>query len=626
MILKNNLLLVSLLSTMFVVSIFNLQIKDGIYTPPAAETAGSTINSPTETVVPAIDRTNNSDSTVLPSSPSVHMNWRSNSVPTATVAKSLDDSDQENKPEYKPIRSPYVQEYASGDVVISDTGTTYPSRTYKTQSLPNDPAADQWWVHSATLPTLWDTASGTSNTLLAIIDTGFALDHEEFAGRWYQNTSETGLTTLEAASKYNCSDRSIVLNQSCNLIDDNYDGIVDNEAGTTTEENPSQLNCSDQLRVLDKLCNMIDDDDNGLVDDWRGWDFMNFDNSVQAGDINPNGSGTKHGSYVTGVAAANANNGKGIAGVNWKTKILPIQALGDNGSGTSISVARGIRYAVAQGADVISMSLGGSYPDSYTREAIKEAIANGVIVVAASGNDGCDCISYPANYPEVVAVGALDESNNRAYFSSYGDNLDILAPGTNLYTASWSPSNQTTGYAGGISGTSLATPIVSGLLTSLTGVYPDLAPSEIVAIITENTNRLSMASDMPWSATLGHGTIDSYKALQRPLLAQSPAIRYGFAPISHGDGLSSSTNYEPITAKSLHACEAGQYGSTKVYKLTKSAAEFYSVSEVEIYHAVADGYSKTFFAYTCIGLPVDRPYIARLFNIHAEFGELNKLY
>ncbi len=196
-----------------------------------------------------------------------------------------------------------------------------------------------------------------------MIDAGFALKHQEFANRWYTNSGESGPTNVENPSKLNCTDRGLPVSQSCNLIDDNHDGIVDNETGSTSLQNPSQLNCTDQGLPIDKSCNLVDDDNNGFIDDVRGWDFANNDRSVQAGQTSPNGSGTHHGTYTTGVAAATGNNGVGIAGVDWGTTILPIQALDDSGSGSTISVANAIDYAVARHANVISMSLGSSADD-----------------------------------------------------------------------------------------------------------------------------------------------------------------------------------------------------------------------------------------------------------------------
>ncbi len=220
-----------------------------------------------------------------------------------------------------------------------------------------------------------------------------------------ERPGETGPTTSEAASDLNCTGRGLPISKACNNIDDDQDGINDNETGATTVENPSFLNCSARGLSLNKNCNRIDDDANGFIDDSNGWDFDSGDPSVQAGERDPASASAFHGTSTAGTAAATANNGKGIAGVSWGAKILPLQALGDTGNGNTLSVARAVRYAADQGVNVINLSLGNSQEDSYLRSAIQYAIGKGAVVVASAGNDGCDCVIYPARYKEVVAVG-----------------------------------------------------------------------------------------------------------------------------------------------------------------------------------------------------------------------------
>lgn len=522
-----------------------------------------------------------------------------------------------NKPQAK--KSRYVQEYVLGDYIYrSGSNEAEPLRTYKTQLVPNDPGSGQWWESSLKLNESWDISTGSSDTVLAIIDTGVALAHEEFTNRWHTNTSEQGATTLESPSQLNCTDRSITIDKSCNLVDDDFDGIVDNELGATTYQNPSKLNCTDQAVLLDKKCNMIDDDSNGLVDDWRGWDFINYDNSVQAGENNSTGSGTRHASYVTAVAAANANNGVGIAGVNWQTKILPLQAIDDNGYGNSISVGRAVRYAVDQGAKVISMSLGGVYPDAFLRQTIREAISAGAIVVAASGNDGCDCISYPANYSEVVAVGALATNNQPATFSSYGANLDILAPGTQIYTATWSTTNQTSGYASGIAGTSLATPLVSGALTTLKSLRPTASQTELLALLTETSDRLTLGATTPRSNTLGFGTSNVFAAAQRATTPKVFEQMTTFSSVAYGSKLYPVSPAELSSAITVYLCPIG---TTAVYRLSKASTVFYSASLSEVVQAQSAGYTSSFFAYLCTLQSYDSVSSIRILNLFKEFED-----
>ncbi len=499
-----------------------------------------------------------------------------------------------------------IQEKIIAGSVVDLSGQTFPLRQYQTALIPNDPRANQAWVTSSGIDKAWDAPRGSANTLLAVIDTGFALAHEEFEGRWQQNAGEVGVTQTEANSRLNCTDRAAALDESCNLIDDDFDGIVDNESGATSIQNPSKRNCTDQTVPLNRSCNLIDDDGNGFVDDHTGWDFYSYDNSVQAGEIDPEGDGAQHGTFVTGVAAATGNNGKGIAGVDEGTKILPLQALADDGYGNTLSVARAIRYAATRGADVISLSLGSSAPDSYTRQAVREAVAAGIIVVAAAGNGGCECIIYPANYPEVLAVGALNSSNVPASFSAWGNNLDIMAPGTGLYTTDWRAARPTNAYAGGISGTSLATPIVSGMLTRMLSYRPNLTPLQAIAAITESTNRLGLPPSPSHSINLGFGALNAEKSSLRVRQTHTTAASYLYSAVSLGNSLNVQFPSESIASSTLYECLAPAYGTTPIYEVTNSARSFFTASSAEAITASEQGYSIKLTTYACMLLPDDQ--------------------
>ena len=496
----------------------------------------------------------------------------------------------------------------SNEQMIIADGVSYPLRHYEASSLPNDPGANQPWVAGANLSSAWDIPRGNSPTILAIIDTGVALKHQEFTNRWYTNAGESGSTSQQNPSIYNCSDRSLPINKSCNLIDDDGDGTVDNEIGTTTSQNPSLLNCSQQGLSLDKSCNLIDDDANGYIDDVRGWDFANNDRSVQAGQVNPRGAGTHHATYVTGVAAATGNDGVGIAGVDWGTTILPIQALDDNGSGNTSTVANAINYAVSQKANVISLSLGSTYDDPYVHLAIDRAIAAGVTVVAAAGNNGCDCMSYPANYPEVISVGAADSNGNPASFSSFGSNLKLLAPGVNLYTSDWQAGNPTSAYASGISGTSLATPIVSGLITRLLSQQPTATPAQLLAALLENTNRSGVSAGQSRSNSYGFGLIDASKASLRMINSYSPTQMYSFS------GAGTTPTYQ---------CENG---ATAIYEINPGGGAYFTSSILQQSAASSQGNASNIFTYACVLQPHDTPASNRAINLLSEFRNFTSKY
>lgn len=504
----------------------------------------------------------------------------------------------------------------SAEVIINNK--VFPLRAYQTLLSPNDPSASQWWTNSTNLPSAWDISTGSSSTTIAIIDTGFALNHEEFANRWHQNSGELGVAIAEHASRLNCTDRGLSLNQSCNLVDDDLDGTVDNEIGTTSYQNPSKLNCAAQSRPLAKDCNNIDDDGNGFVDDVTGWDFMNQDSSVQAGQLSPNGSGTTHGTMVAGVAAATGNNGKGIAGVNWQAKILPIQALDDDGYGDTVSVGQSILYAVDQGVDVISISLGTPYHDTFVQEAIEIATKAGIIVVAASGNDGCDCMSYPARYPEVVAVGALNSSGLPADFSSWGNELDILAPGSGIRTTTWTNTNGTSAYAPNVAGTSFATPYVAGLVASMKPLQGGTNPLQLFGALGESTTRPAGMTTQPHHNKYGFGVVQANTSLNRMVTPKNGLQVYRFVPVAAGMYLLKTSSYETAGYYNVHSCDAN-IGATPIYELQKTGTIFYTISKIEMQKAKQQGYAVQRFAYGCMQQNHDSYTLARLIDIFKEF-------
>lgn len=488
---------------------------------------------------------------------------------------------------------------------ISSAGESFPLRTYRTLIVPNDTYANQWWVSPTGMDLAWDNPAGSTQIITAVIDTGFAIDHQEFAGRWATNDGELGATTQENPSYLNCTDRSIPLNESCNNIDDNLDGIVDNESGFTTDENKSTLNCSDQSIALNKSCNNRDDDGNGFIDDYTGWDFVNFDRSPQAGETNPDGEGTYHGTLVSGVLGATGNNNVGISGVNWQTKILPIQALNDDGYGNSITVADSIYYAVDRGANIISVSLGTDYEDPYLREAIFYAQEAGAIVVAAAGNDGCDCLVYPANYPEVLAVGSFNAAGNVSSFSSYGSNLDIVAPGENMTGPYWTKNNQTSTYASGANGTSFATPFVSGALGLMKSYQPDASWDEIIGILMENSDRKTLTASSPRNNSYGFGFIKPSLALDRSINVFNPFMNYKF-----GGNI--------LGTESIGDCQSPLIPGSYLFKLTKSSSIKYTINQYEIRKSVASGWKSTRLFGVCVGLPTDMPEAQRLIGLNQE--------
>jgi cell wall-associated protease len=178
------------------------------------------------------------------------------------------------------------------------------------------------------------------------------------------------------------------------------------------------------------------------------YDFVNLDNDA----TDDNG----HGTHVAGIIGASYNNSYNIAGVAPDISIVPFKVLDDFGSGTSDDVASGITKSVDAGARVINLSLGGSFANAI-EDSLIYADENGVLSIAAAGNDGASKISYPANSEYTVSVGATNKKNKRAGFSNYGKGLDLMAPGVAIVSL------YRNGLTCNLSGTSMATPHVVGV-------------------------------------------------------------------------------------------------------------------------------------------------------------------
>ncbi len=201
-----------------------------------------------------------------------------------------------------------------------------------------------------------------------------------------------------------------------------------------------------------------------------GYDFVNGDSIPQ----DDNG----HGTHAAGIAAAIGNNGVGVAGVSWGARIMPVKVLNAGGGGSFADAAAGIIWAADNGAQIINLSLGGTSPSRFCRTRSTMRMEEEFLLVAAAGNDN-GAIRYPARYPNVIAVGAVDSLNNRVGSSNYGSELDLVAPGVNIYST-------VIGGYGYNSGTSMSAPYVSGLAAILYGI-PGNGSSALVTSQMEST-------------------------------------------------------------------------------------------------------------------------------------------
>ncbi len=180
-----------------------------------------------------------------------------------------------------------------------------------------------------------------------------------------------------------------------------------------------------------------------------GWDFLEND-AIPQDDFG-------HGCSVSGIIAANTNDGIGIAGVAPNTRIMPLRVLNAQGIGTYSDVAAALIYATDHGAQIINLSLRGGNPSNLLADAVNYAVSQGIMVIAAAGNTG-GSVLYPAAYDLVIAVAAVDSDLQRSSFSSFGPQVDLLAPGRDILTTRING-----GYGFLSTGTSFAAPYVAGV-------------------------------------------------------------------------------------------------------------------------------------------------------------------
>lgn len=224
-----------------------------------------------------------------------------------------------------------------------------------------------------------------------------------------------------------------------------------------------------------------------------------------------------HGTHCAGVTAAQAGNNEGITGIAPHAKLMPIKVLAADGAGSDASVAEGIAWAVENGADVVSLSLGGPGESRVMRDAVAYAIAKGVTVVAAMGNDGTNERSFPAGYPGVIAVGASDARDAIADFSQWGNWISVAAPGVKIMSTlpTYKVDANDYGYPmryGAMDGTSMATPAVAGLAALLLSVHKTASPAQVKARIEQTADRVG--SNRNFNPYFGHGRINVASALR----------------------------------------------------------------------------------------------------------------
>ena len=334
-----------------------------------------------------------------------------------------------------------------------------PSNIYKMEMTPNDSLlGNQWGLQKIMAFDAWDITEGSDSVLLAIIDTGIDYLHPDLRNKIKLNPGEMG-----------------------------------------TDANGH-----------DKRSNGIDDDNNGFIDDYQGWDFTDrvgfpFDSSggdYLTWDNNPMDE-YGHGTFIAGIAAAETNNLTGIAGTAPNIKILNLRAFDPGGYGEEDDVAAAILYAVQMGAKVINMSFGDNSFSYVLRDVIQYAYSRNIVLVGSAGNSGSNEPHYPSGYSEVICVGNSTQEDYRSSNSNYGSTLDLMAPGTQIFTTAMN-----NGYAY-VSGTSASSPFVSGAAALILSKN-SFSNEEVKQILKSSSDDIGTPG---WDIYTGAGRLNLYNAL-----------------------------------------------------------------------------------------------------------------
>ena len=343
-------------------------------------------------------------------------------------ALTIDSSEQQEREfvEWDPGDTTCKELLASGTVAMCE-----PNYKLSIDNTPNDPSLSSLWGLSADIGVdamrAWNLTTGSTEVVVAIIDTGVDYNHPDLAANIWSNPGEI----------------------------------------------PG---------------NGLDDDHNGYIDDIHGI------NTIR-GSGNPMDD-NQHGTHVAGTIGAVGNNGLGVSGINWNVRIMGLKFLNSSGSGGVSDAIEAIRYMVLMknrgvNVRVCNNSWGGGGFSQSLFEAIKEANAAGIVFAAAAGNETNDndaTPSYPAGYDvaNVVSVAAVDNEQNLGWFSNYGaESVDIAAPGVNILSTI--PGSR---YAA-LSGTSMATPHVSGSLALLAAADPSLDAAALIQRLYDSAVPLS---------------------------------------------------------------------------------------------------------------------------------------
>ncbi|MCC5943890.1 MAG: S8 family peptidase [Bernardetiaceae bacterium] len=326
-----------------------------------------------------------------------------------------------------------------------------PSIIYHSQYVPNDPLASrQYYLETVKAYEAWDISKGDTSIVIGIVDSGYDFNHPDFEGQFAYN----------------------------------YDDPI----------------------------NGIDDDGDGYVDNFMGWDFVGADARNPAGNNNPQlpAGASQHGIQVAGCSNAAVDNGIGIAGVGFNCRVLATKHSSDQGTRDGIIRGyQGLLYMAEQGADVINASWGGYGRDPSLQDIINLIVFNyDAVIVTSAGNDATNRNSYPGSFNYLLCVGSTTRNDVVSSFSNYGDYVDIMAPGSGIFTTEHSEGAM----YGNTQGTSFSSPITAGAAGLVRSHFPELSALKVIEQLKATADDITNINPN-FRGQIGSGRLNVYRAL-----------------------------------------------------------------------------------------------------------------
>ncbi len=373
--------------------------------------------------------------------------------------------------------------------LMKNSDVEYATPVFKRQTYftPNDAWYSlQYHLPKISMPEAWDITQGDGSVVIAIVDSGTDIEHEDLKENIWTNPGEI----------------------------------------------PN---------------NGIDDDKNGKIDDVNGWDLIGSITAQQLAsgaykeDNNPINMIGTHGTHTAGCASASTNNSKGVAAPGFKIKLLPVKCASDAYNSPGISRGyEGILYAARTGAKVINCSWGGPGWSPVEEDIVNQAIAMGSLIVTASGNSAKNIDvdpDYPAAFKGVLSVGSSGNTDRYSNFSSYGNLVRVYAPGEGIWSTL--PGNKYEAQ----SGTSMASPVAAGVAALLMTLHKDWTTEQIIHQLRGTSDNVLVAAN-PNLRPLYFGRLNAFKALQYNYVQGKTIAGIGLENIEVKGNANALTNYE----------------------------------------------------------------------------------